>query len=906
MMRRIPTLLALAAFIAGCIPNDSPPAQPTTVSTQAPLLETPSPAENSAVVIRFAASVAYKSLYGRDIKTFNEQNPNIEVQFVATEDAIPDTGTFDWDLNQRQMMSIADTAVGSTLREGFITKGYFRNLKPFIDADASFDRTDFYPAAFAGSTYQGGIYAVPHTITVPLMAYNKNLWAKKGLPPPSPDWQWANLLDAAARLAKRQNGTTSVYGFLDATGGYNTFNSTLIAQGLGDLFRTPPERVQLDKPAIVAVLGQVATLAGGGALYLNPQPDTDSIRIDSDALQPLMLQQRVALWEAGDLDMQNGPPPFPVGFAPYPPLPRGSAQLNTLGYLMSNGTRHPQEAWRWLSFLSHQMPTRPNDGFYEVPARISVANKSGYWDKLDAETRAAVETTLRRPGSPPIPEYVPNLKYTGRALQRAVHAALQGTTSPAQALADAQLWLQQQLAQAKLTPQPTQDTRPIAVHTPAPVGVATPVPPTPIGATKISFGTILDEQDAGWNTVAFTVGGYTDKHSDFIPVLTSTYTPGGPSGIVGAAIMDCFLWPATPQASDTSALLDLTPLIAADPDFSLDDYIPALLAPFQHNGKLYGLPYTVSFRVLGYNPGLLRTAGLTPPNAAWTLDDVLNAAKALTGGTGANQRYGFASIGSQTRDVFFFLNQLGATATTGSGAELAPQYTDARVVRALQLYVDLLRTASPQQQLNGYQRGSWSNAAGDLVANNKVGLWFTNQPRGASSTNSDSGAVSYQIDTSNAIAPPPLATGPVAAGDVQVASGLYISATSKHPQECWQLLKYLTAQFSPFGDGFPARRSLAERDVPTGMAKVYDAYAAAFARTPDPASVLAPTTQSPIDFYWLFRAVDRALGGADLAKELADAQLTTDQFLACVRGGEAGSVCATQVDPDYYGWKNVP
>jgi hypothetical protein len=51
------------------------------------------------------------------------------------------------------------------------------------------------------------------------------------------------------------------------------------------------------------------------------------------------------------------------------------------------------------------------------------------------------------------------------------------------------------------------------------------------------------------------------------------------------------------------------------------------------------------------------------------------------------------------------------------------------------------------------------------------------------------------------------------------------------------------------------------------------------------------------------RAADRAFQGGDLTQELTEAQFLTEQFLACVRSGEAGAVCAQQVDPTYEGWQ---
>ncbi|MCG8347451.1 MAG: hypothetical protein MI924_06680, partial [Chloroflexales bacterium] len=59
---------------------------------------------------------------------------------------------------------------------------------------------------------------------------------------------------------------------------------------------------------------------------------------------------------------------------------------------------------------------------------------------------------------------------------------------------------------------------------------------------------------------------------------------------------------------------------------------------------------------------------------------------------------------------------------------------------------------------------------------------------------------------------------------------------------------------------------------------------------------------APLDYYWFFRAVDRALQGGDLEQELADAQDLTEQHLACVRSGAPAGVCARQVAPDYQGF----
>src|SRR3954462_13729071 len=88
--------------------------------------------------------------------------------------------------------------------------------------------------------------------------------------------------------------------------------------------------------------------------------------------------------------------------------------------------------------------------------------------------------------------------------------------------------------------------------------------------------------------------------------------------------------------------------------------------------------------------------------------------------------------------------------------------------------------------------------------------------------------------------------------------------------------------------GFPDRRSVAQSGTTNqampGAAATYQAYMQALDRVgqiqPGGEASGAPL----IDYYWFYRAIDRALQGHDLERELADAQALTEQYVACVRG----------------------
>jgi ABC-type glycerol-3-phosphate transport system substrate-binding protein len=384
----------------------------------------------------------------------------------------------------------------------------------------------------------------------------------------------------------------------------------------------------------------------------------------------------------------------------------------------------------------------------------------------------------------------------------------------------------------------------------------------------------------------------------FVDVKNSD-TSDGPLGLAElAAQTDCFAASRPPSDLEREALLDLQPLIDADAGFALADYPSPLLAPFRQGSGLYGLPYAVEFRVLNYNPLLFDAAHLAYPTAAWSLDDLLNAAQQLTHGAGNSRRYGFASTVRPPQDVFFFLDRFDLAATTRGVDILAPNFTDPRVVEAVRFYLDVMRTTSPHARLHGYTGDSAvDDAAFQHVAAGRIGMWFD---FGADTLGVELGGYQGFVP---AIAPPPLGNRGVTTNDFYVR-GLHISAQARQPEACWTWLKELSGDLSGLTGAFPARRSLAESDAfvnqaPSGAQAVYQAYRAAFERTSETGPASAGVGQAELDYYWFFRAIDRALQGKDLERELAEAQRMTEQYLACVRAGAPGSACATQVDPDY-------
>lgn len=88
-------------------------------------------------------------------------------------------------------------------------------------------------------------------------------------------------------------------------------------------------------------------------------------------------------------------------------------------------------------------------------------------------------------------------------------------------------------------------------------------------------------------------------------------------------------------------LMDLTPLLNANPEV-LSDFWPAALAACQDpQGRQLGIPIELGIAGIFYDREALRTAGIREPHAGWTWHDFIALSDAFSLGT-PDGRYGFA------------------------------------------------------------------------------------------------------------------------------------------------------------------------------------------------------------------------------------------------------------------------
>jgi ABC-type glycerol-3-phosphate transport system substrate-binding protein len=776
------------------------------------------------------------------------------------------------------------------VRSADISKKYIYDLKPFIDSDAVFNIEDYYPRAFE-PLGDDGLYVLPQTIYAPFLYYNKDLWSRNGTDEQGNQKTWFDLLSVAEQISRQSNGNVEIYGLVDGLNGINMFLSELERANI-NLLGTSPEELQFDQPAIRAALERVQQLAQSGVLYAAParaailarqnnSPENLSVQSQAD-IEDLVHDGRLAIWRSDSFsfDSNDSNLSFEVGAMPLPELRQPSYIPGQQGYVMSSGTLNPGAAWRWLSFLSRYQGMN-NSGRFNVPARKSIAEATGFWNRFDSESKEVLQSTLNRPITPP-PVFHDGLIRTVLEAEWASIISSQGNID--QSLSSLQSQLERLLQEQKQRQQ---------MPAPERIVVATPEI-LPAGTTVLEFG-ITNFLSADLAPFA---EQFAREHPDIRVRVRYIEEPNTPEAFTRvAAAYDCFTWSGFLPDDSYQDVLNLQPLIDGDATFDASDYPTGLLQRFRRGAELYGLPHTLQLPVLGYNQVRFTEAGLPSPPSNWTLDDFLATAQQLTQRNAEEEQYGYGMTYATVKDLRFFLDSFGASITSQEEGKAQPDFINPQSITAIQFYVNLLQQASPHDQLPGYREPSFAD---DVLSDGRTAMWLS----------SFADIFTYDIppdspDFKPAIAPPPRGEVASFANSIRV-SGMYISSATPYTQACWKWMKFLSVRADAVRSAeFPARRSVAESDTfrkqaPLGAIDVYNAYLPTLERTS--ANMEPNLFNDPrFDPYWLYRAIDRAIQGANLKNELLLAQDLTQQYLDCVDRNESARRCARQVDAEYKG-----
>jgi len=221
--------------------------------------------------------------------------------------------------------------------------------------------------------------------------------------------------------------------------------------------------------------------------------------------------------------------------------------------------------------------------------------------------------------------------------------------------------------------------------------------------------------------------------------------------------------------ASSGALLDLSPLAAADPDFDPSVYYPKAYEVFQADGKQFGVPEQFSDVILFYNKDLFDAARVAYPDPSWTWEDEREAAEKLTdtangvwGHYQPIQFFEFYKVLAQNGGTFFNADQTQAT------------FNDAKGVEAAEWLIGKLDKTMPSDAFGPDQDSA-------LFKSGKLAMWHTGIWLFPSLADAP-----FAWDVS-------VEPGNVTKAHHFFANAVVASATTEHPAEAWAWLRFLTS-----------------------------------------------------------------------------------------------------------------
>ena len=841
--------------------------------------------------IRFAVYDWQRAAYEDLVEAFEETNPGLHVQLVdkimpSIEEISDPLNWSDWEMLWLSTADVVEMQVypgGTTVEMGLI-----RDLTPFIEADSNFQSGDFYPGVLERYQWDGGIWALPTAIDVPVICYDKEAFDEAGVPYPEPGWTWEDFVTKARALTMYEGEKVTRWGY--ARSFLYDDPWPFIEGRVGSLVdtSTDPPTLRLDQPEVIEAVRWYTDLHLKDQVIIQipcSEKADGGFECDSRALYnsgvAAMWGNTFTGWRKTTGFGEVSVVPFPVDTPDSQTTP-----LQTTGLVMSAGTRYPNVAWRWMDFLSLHS-TSAWGGSY-LPARRSVAEESGFEDTLNEEVAAALNYALNH-------SYA-RLGLENQAVRKpfrwALDVILKGEKSVEEALAEAQVQ-----AMAKIW----EDQERLAEILPAPpFAVATPEEESaPDVAVEITFTPGVDSHDLQrYRQLA-------ERFQQTHPGISVEVEPAPSSYLrdlqIQASAADCFLgYPNIQDPENRTAILDLSPFLDTDPSFTIGDFYPTLLEPFTWQGQLWGLPIEVETYVIEYNKDLFDDAGLNYPASDWTIDEFLPLARALTQGEGEARQYGFAPEAYEGYVLPLILERLGAELIDESTDPPAVHFDDPSTAKALGWYVELatvhdLRPIFVTDLAELAEGSSSEGEREEMIEDGRVAMWVSSGVGSAMAHDRDGLRVG--------VVPFPIGSG--GAGGYRSPKGYFISAQAEAPQVCWEWITFLTGQ-PEAAQGLPARRPVAESEAywqQVGEERAV-AYRASVAGLERPFQLSSEAAWLRGVTYWLFQAYGRVLEGRVSVEEaLRDAQRKADEYRICVVAHNAfyhqeeWQVCSKEVDP---------
>ncbi len=208
-------LTAAGAVLAACAPPATPEKVVETVEVPKEVVVTATPAPPKPVTLRAGLwdSVEVEPMEMKILEAFKAEFPHVTVKMEFNPDAYDD--------------KILTSLAGGNAPDVFlwwnfpqlVARGGLEDLTPYLEGPRGLDPSIYYKEILDYNRVGPGLYGLPKDFTPRAFFYNKKLFDEAGLPYPTNDWTWDDLVDMAKKLTKGE-GVEAQYGFYTYTGVY--------------------------------------------------------------------------------------------------------------------------------------------------------------------------------------------------------------------------------------------------------------------------------------------------------------------------------------------------------------------------------------------------------------------------------------------------------------------------------------------------------------------------------------------------------------------------------------------------------------------------------------------------------------------------------------------------------------
>lgn len=800
-------------------------------------------AQGASVVLQVAVTEFAQDSVQIAIDAYEAQNPDVSVQIVDVDGfGVPVNPNDEPEEFHEDLAAYFQTAdvllVDSSLNSEATRAGYVLDLSPLTQGDPNYNESAYHFSMVNAFRWDFGQWALPISANFVTIAYLPDAFDEAGLNYPDGSWTLDDLIFATELLNEyNPDGSIAIPG-LNILGDVEIdyLLRSLYGQSLADLnaFPTIPN---YGDPALATLLDDWQAFAD--EIYTTfPGDDIEFDDIPMLIINPQFVGGAFAASETI----------FSASL-----LPGNAAGMDVLGYAVSSGTNFPQQAYNLALYLTQDTNSISVAGG-STPALINPpAAAEGFISGLLTPNETLTSVVNDALAS----NISQNDALFAGGLSDALDIMARDGVSGGEALATVS---DEQAARLTFADERAQTTV-ITVNPPRAETVLAP------GEVEFTFGvrefggtlsgtfeTLAEEFVAQDPEVA------SINVDEQIPFLTDFDES-----------TQCYYSTTNDVANiDLSTILSIDPLLFSDPNFNQNDYINGILQQVQVNGLTYAMPVTMTPLVLSVRPAAFEQAGVPVPFGTWTVSEFEDALRQLAT-VAAPDTAPFTVTGSTP--LVMLMAIYGGQPFDISTGEVILNFTDPAVVSALQQVLTLAEDGLIEYDAGGFGFGGGGDNSSPIINQ----LLFNGGFGG--------GDIADRV-----ILPfPEGLTGNAVAVDIGT---MYISSTAQNPEACYRFMSYVAQNADVFGT-MPVTFSLlsSSRLQQTQDQATLDFYNTTAQMISDPNTLLLPTNLDLLELgmtQWLTGVFEGYLDGSviDLAAELAVAQQSTLDYIACIDGLE--------------------